>query len=61
MKTWFRASVVFFAVALVVLTACSRERSGDVRDGEAGSDAVEVLVQDDEFAPDVLSLRPERR
>ena len=56
MKTWFRASVVFFAVALVVLTACSRERSGDVRDGEAGSDAVEVLVQDDEFAPDVLSL-----
>lgn len=56
MKTWFRASVVGLAVALVVLTACSRERSGDIRDGEAGSDAVEVLLQDDEFAPDVLSL-----
>jgi plastocyanin len=56
MKTCFRASVVFLAVALVVLTACSRERSGDIRDGEAGSDTVEVLLQDDEFAPDVLSL-----
>lgn len=56
MKAWSRTSVVVLAIVLVGLTACSRERSGDVRDGEAGADAVEITLQDDEFAPAVLEL-----
>ena len=56
MKPWIRTSILGLAVALVALTACSRERSGDVQDGEAGADAVEVVLQDDEFGPDVLRL-----
>ena len=56
MKPWIRTPIVGLAIALVALTACSRERSGDVRDGEAGEDAVEIALRDDEFAPDVLEL-----
>ena len=56
MKAWIRTPIVGLVIALVALTACSRERSGDVRDGEAGAHAVGVVVQDDEFGPDVLSL-----
>lgn len=56
MKPWIRTLIVGLAIALVALTACSRERSGDVRDGEAGEGAVEIALQDDEFAPDVLEL-----
>ena len=60
MRAWSRTSVVV-VVALVLalgLSACSRERSGDVRDGEAAGDAVEVTLRDDAFAPDVLELTP---
>jgi plastocyanin len=42
---------------VVALTACARERSGDVHEGAAGSDAVEVVLQDDAFVPDDLSLQ----
>lgn len=56
MNAWSRTSVIVLVLALVALTACSRERSGDVRDGEAGEDAVEIALRDDEFAPDVLEL-----
>jgi plastocyanin len=56
MKAWSRTSVIVFVIALPGLTACSRERSGDVQDGEAGADAVEITLQDDEFAPDVFEL-----
>jgi plastocyanin len=56
MKHWFRASVVSLTVAAVALSACSRERSGDVQDGGGGADAVDVTLRDDEFAPDLLRL-----
>jgi plastocyanin len=56
MKPWFRTPLIGLAVVLVALTACSRERSGDVQDGPAGSGAVDVVLQDDEFDPDVLEL-----
>jgi plastocyanin len=56
MKAWSRTSVVVPAIVVLALSACSRERSGDVRDGEAGADAVDVTLEDDEFAPDVLEL-----
>ena len=57
MKAWSRTSVVALAIVVVALSACSRERSGDVRDGEAGADAVEITLQDDAFAPAVLELQ----
>ena len=57
MRLWFRATIVTLAVPVVALTACARERSGDVHQGAAGSDAVEVVVQDDAFVPDDLSLK----
>ena len=41
----------------MALAACARERSGDVHQGAAGSDAVEVVLQDDAFVPDDLSLK----
>jgi plastocyanin len=55
-KTWFRAAVIVASLALVALTACSRERSGDVHNGAGGPDAISVTLHDDEFAPDVLHL-----
>ena len=55
MKLWSRASVVIL-VTLVVLTGCARERSGDVHDGVAGPDAVEVVQEDDAFDPEALRL-----
>ena len=55
MNPWSRTSVVVLAVTVVALTGCSRERSGDVHDGSAGSDAVEV-VDDDAFEPEALHL-----
>ena len=56
MKLWSRTSDVAFAVALVALTGCARERSGDVHEGPAGSDAVEVAQHDDAFEPETLHL-----
>ena len=56
MKLWSHASIVTLAVTLVALTGCARERSGDVHEGAAGSDAVEVVLQDDAFVPDGLRL-----
>ena len=56
MRLWSRASVVALAVTLIVLTGCARERSGDVHEGAAGSDAVEVVQRDDAFVPDALRL-----
>ena len=43
-------------VTLVTLTGCARERSGEVHNGVAGPDAVEVVQQDDAFVPDALRL-----
>jgi plastocyanin len=57
MRLWSRATIVTLAVPVVALTACARERSGDVQEGTAGSDAVEVVLQDDAFVPDDLRLR----
>lgn len=57
MKPWSRTPVVILAVAaLMVLGGCARERSGEVREGRAGADAIEVELQDDDFSPDVLHL-----
>jgi plastocyanin len=56
MKVWFRMSVVALSLALVALTGCARERSGDVQRGAGGADAVKVALHDDEFDPDVLRL-----
>ena len=56
MKLWSPASIVTLAVTLVALTGCARERSGDVHEGPAGSDAVEVVLQDDAFVPGGLRL-----
>ena len=56
MKLWSHASVVTLAVSLVALTGCARGRSGDVHEGAAGADAVEVVLQDDAFVPDDLRL-----
>jgi plastocyanin len=56
-RSWFRASVIVLSLALLALSACSRERSGDVQDGGGGPDAVAVTLHDDEFSPDVLRLR----
>jgi len=57
MRLWSRAAIVTLGVTVVTLTACARERSGEVHEGAAGSDAVEVVVQDDAFVPDDLSLK----
>ena len=54
MKLRSRTSIVGLAVALVAIAACSRDRSGDVQEGPGGSNAVRVVLVDDEFAPDVL-------
>lgn len=56
MKAWSRRPVIVIAIVVLALTACSRERSGDVRDGETGADAVEITLRDDAFAPAVLEL-----
>ena len=57
MKPWSRTSVVVLVVTVVALTGCARERSGDVHEGSAGSDAVEVVLQDDDdFDPEALHL-----
>jgi len=56
MKLWSRASVVVLVVTVVALTGCARERSGDVHEGSAGSDAVEVVQHDDDFEPEALHL-----
>jgi plastocyanin len=56
MRLWWRLTIVMLAVTVVTLAACARERSGDVHHGAAGSDAVEVVLQDDAFVPDDLSL-----
>jgi len=55
-KLWSRTSVVVLVVTLVALTGCARERSGDVHEGSAGSDAVAVVQQDDAFQPEALHL-----
>jgi len=57
MRLWSRAAIVTLGVTVVSLAACARERSGDEHEGAAGSDAVEVVVQDDAFVPDDLSLK----
>jgi plastocyanin len=57
MKAWFRVSILAPSVTLVALTGCARERSGDVRSGVGGADAVKVALHDDEFEPDVLRTR----
>jgi len=51
-----RASVVVLVVTVVALTGCARERSGDVHEGSAGSDAIEVVQDDDAFEPEALHL-----
>jgi hypothetical protein len=51
MRLWSRTSVVAFAVTLVTFTGCARQRSGDVQEGQGGSDAVEVVQHDDVFEP----------
>lgn len=57
MRPWSGTSIVVLAVALIALTACAHERSGNVHDGAAtGSDAVEVTLHDDEFDPATLAL-----
>jgi plastocyanin len=56
MKLWSRTSVVAFAVTLVTFTGCARQRSGDVQEGQGGSDAVEVVQHDDVFEPVTLHL-----
>lgn len=56
MKVSFRTSVIALSLALVALTGCARERSGDVHDGAAGVDAVPVSMQDDAFEPEELRL-----
>lgn len=56
MKVWIRASVILLSLTLVALTGCARDRSGDVRDGAAGAEAAQVVMHDDEFAPDALRL-----
>ena len=56
MKAWFRTSVIVLSLALIALTACARERSGDVHDGSANAPVQSVVMQDDEFAPDELRL-----
>lgn len=57
MRLRFRTSIVVLTLALVALTACAHERSGNVHDGAAaGSNAVEVTVHDDEFEPATLEL-----
>jgi plastocyanin len=56
MRLWSRTPVAILALTLLALPSCSRERSGDVHDGSAGSDAVEVTLHDDAFEPDVLHL-----
>ncbi len=56
-KLWFRTSVVALSLTLIALTACARERSGDVRQGAGGADAVKVVMHDDEFDPDGLQLQ----
>ena len=57
MRLRSRTSVaVILAMTLLVLSACSRERSGDVHDGAGGADAVMVTLHDDEFDPASLDL-----
>ena len=56
MQRWSRTPVLTLAVILVVLTGCARERTGDVHEGPAGSDAVKVVLHDDAFLPDALHL-----
>ena len=55
-KAWFRMFVIVPSLALVALTACARERSGDVHDGSANARAQTVVMHDDEFAPEELRL-----
>jgi plastocyanin len=57
MRLWSRAAIVTLGVTLVTLAACARERSSEVHEGAAGSDAVELVLQDDAFVPDDLSLK----
>lgn len=56
MRLWSRTSLVVVTVALVALTGCAQERSGDVHEGPAGSDAVEIVQHDDAFEPGTLHL-----
>lgn len=56
MKLWSRASIVVVPLTVLALTACARERSGEVHEGAAGPGAVQVSMHDDEFAPKDLHL-----
>jgi len=56
MKLWSCTPVIVLAVTVVALTGCARERSGDVHQGSAGPDAVEVVQHDDAFEPEALHL-----
>jgi plastocyanin len=56
MRLWSLAAIVTLGMTVVALTACARERSGDVHEGATGSDAVEVVLQDDAFVPETLHL-----
>jgi len=55
-KPWVRASVIVASLALLALTACSRDRSGDVHDGGGGADAVSITLHDGAFEPEVLHM-----
>ena len=56
-RLWFRTSIVALSLTLFALTSCARERSGAVRQGAGGADAVKVVMHDDEFDPDGLRLQ----
>lgn len=50
-------SLVLVPVVAVLLGACQgAERSGDIRDGAGGPDAVRVVMEDDTFTPESLEL-----
>lgn len=42
--------------ALLLVGACSRDPSGNVRPGHGGRDAIPVVMVDSEFRPDQLQL-----
>ena len=56
-RPWVRTALIICTLTLVALTACSRERSGDVHNGEGSADAISVTLHDDAFAPEVLRLK----
>lgn len=50
-------SLVLVPALAVLLVACQgAERSGDIRDGAGGPDAVRIVMEDNTFTPDSLEL-----